>query len=139
MPHSHPKPSRDSQWLATSLADLLNTQHVVVADESPLLPSGPGAVDKFSTKFDEMFSPEARGFVDGQEVDRETLKETLLGLQRRWNSAEGTCVGCVAHPTHVVKFHVSVVRLLLRIQRNSMVSSAHNGGADRVYAIIQVS
>lgn len=110
MPRSNPKPSTDSQWLATSLSSLLAAPHVHIADESPLLPTGPGPVDVFSTKFEQMFVPDARGFVAGREIDREELKETLLGLQRRWNAAEGSCAGCEVHPTHITEFHVSSIR-----------------------------
>ena len=105
MPHSHPRPNPESQWLATSLSTLLKSPHIVL-DESPLLPLAPGPVDIFTVKFDQLFTPDARGYVCGKEVDRKELKETLLGLQRRWNAADSSCAGCVAHPTHITEFHV---------------------------------
>lgn len=71
----------------------------------------PGPVDLFSTKFNQMFMPDARGFVGGQEVDRDQLKETLLGLQRRWNAAEASCAACEVHPTHITEFHVRYIPL----------------------------
>lgn len=69
---------------------------------------GPGPVDAFSVRFEEMFQPFAYGYVCGREVNREELKETLLGLRARWDPEEATATGTIAHPTHVNSFHVSL-------------------------------
>lgn len=103
MTHCHPKPSEESQWFAQALAQLLAAPHVSIPDEGPAL--GPGPVDVFTSRFDELFMPEAHGFVCGQPVNREELKETLIGLQRRWDAVDAQCIGCEAHPTHITEFH----------------------------------
>lgn len=114
MTHTHSHPNAESQWLAHSLSLLLAAPHITLPDEgSEEARLGPGPVDVFTIRFNEMFMPEARGFVGGHAVDREELRKTLVGLQRRWNAAEGSCVGSEVHPTHVTEFHVRTSGLKL--------------------------
>ncbi|GJF00106.1 hypothetical protein PsYK624_163850 [Phanerochaete sordida] len=102
MTPTHPAPGHESEWLAHALAQLLAAPHISV-DEGP--DEGAASVDVFTSRFDELFVPEARGIVCGHAVDRAALKRTLAGLQRRWDAAEGACVGCAAHPAGVPEFN----------------------------------
>lgn len=102
------KSNIDSAWLASALSVLLASPHAASPDASPPLPNlGPPPDDVFSTKFDELFAPDADGFVWRHRIDRATLKDTLLGLHSRWNAVEGTCSGCDVHETQFEEFHVS--------------------------------
>ncbi|PSR84413.1 hypothetical protein PHLCEN_2v5450 [Hermanssonia centrifuga] len=96
-------PESRSLWLAQSLSSLLASPHVHIPNVG--IEMGPGPVDMFSVRFDQMFTPDAQGFVCGEEVDRESLKESLLGLQRRWNEKEGTCKASKVHQTELLDFH----------------------------------
>lgn len=46
---------------------------------------GPGPIDLFSTRFINLFTHEAKGTVNGQEVAKDELKEQLLKLQKKYN------------------------------------------------------
>ena len=43
----------------------------------------------------------------GERADREELKESLIGLQRRWNEKEAMCKGCEPQGMYQVEFQVS--------------------------------
>jgi len=143
MTHSHPQPSAESQWLAHWLSLLLAAPHISVPDESSEeVRLGPGPVDVFTSRFNEMFMPEARGIICGHTVDREELKQTLVGLQRRWNAAEGSCVGCETHPTHISEFHPTMAAqmeftpmYMYPREKETIVAEASGeevGGAERI-------
>ena len=93
-----------SDWLAAGLQQLMAAPHVHLSDDEAL---GPGPVDLFSTTFDALFAPDARGWVCGDRADRQELKESLLGLQRRWNDKEARCVGVEPADVAGAEFHVS--------------------------------
>ena len=92
-----------SQWLADQLRDLMATPYVQVDEEEGM---GPGPVDMFSTKFDAMFMPDAHGWVCGERTDRDGIKESLLGLQRRWNEKEAKCQQSTPQNMNSMNFHV---------------------------------
>ena len=103
MPRMSPEPESRSKWLAEHLKELMAAPHIH-SDEGAELEPGP--VDLFSTKFDQMFMPDAHGWVCGERATREEIKESLLGLQRRWNEKEAMCKGCPPHEVHQMEFHV---------------------------------
>ena len=97
-----------STWLAARLQALMAAPHVLPEDEE----AGHAHPDLFSAQFDEMFAPDARGWVCGERADREELKESLIGLQRRWNEKEGTCKGCAPQGMYQVEFKVGPVPMV---------------------------
>ena len=94
-----------SAWLAQSIAALMAAPHVHMGDEEGA-DMGPGPVDMFSSKFDAMFMPDAVGWVCGERADRQEIKESLLGLQRRWNDKEAVCKGTAPEEKSDMNFHV---------------------------------
>lgn len=108
MPRMSPAPETRSQWLAEQLQQLMVAPHVHVTEGAEGAAMGPGPVDMFSTRFDAMFMPDAHGWVGGERIDRHSLKECMLGLQRRWNEKEATCKGMPPHEMHDMEFHVSL-------------------------------
>lgn len=106
MPRMSPAPESRSQWLAEQIQQLMVAPHVHVTES---VEEGPGPVDMFSTRFDGMFMPDAHGWVAGERMDRQHLKECMLGLQRRWNEKEASCKGMPPHEVHDMEFHVSIV------------------------------
>jgi len=81
--------SASSQWLADQLSTLLSSPYIHFPPAPhhafPQLRMGPGPIDLFSTRFENLFTKDASGVVAGKEVDRDTLKDTLLALQKTWN------------------------------------------------------
>ncbi len=114
-------PESRSLWLAQSLSSLLASPHVHIPNVG--IEMGPGPVDMFSVRFDQMFTPDAQGFVCGEEVDRESLKESLLGLQRRWNEKEGTCKASKVHQTELLNFHVGVLSIFMLSRAILLIAS----------------
>ena len=94
-----------SRWLAEGLKALMAAPHVLPEEDEEA--TGHTHADLFSAKFDEMFMPDARGWVCGERADREELKESLIGLQRRWNEKEAMCKGCEPQGMYQVEFQVS--------------------------------
>ena len=77
-----------TEWLQENLSDLLASPHIHF--NQPSIPGlhlrmGPGPIDLFSTRFMNLFTHEAKGTVNGQEVSRDELKENLLKIQKRFN------------------------------------------------------
>lgn len=105
MPRMSPAPESRSAWLADHLEQLMAAPHVHLPEEGALL--APGPVDMFSSRFNEMFMPDAHGYLGADHVDRQQLKECLLGLQRRWNEQTARCKGLPPHEVHDMEFHVS--------------------------------
>ncbi|KAI0344537.1 hypothetical protein BDW22DRAFT_1058766 [Trametopsis cervina] len=87
-------PTANSRWLAMSLSAILSAPHPAFP-KSPNVHTGPGPADLFSIRFDEMFQSEAHGYICGREVDREELKNALLGLHTRWDPEDATAIGTV--------------------------------------------
>ena len=105
MPRLSPAPQSRSAWLADHMEQLMASPHIHLSESGAML--APGPVDMFSTRFDEMFMPDAHGYIGTDRVDRHQLKECLLGLQRRWNVQTAQCKGMPPHETHTMEFHVS--------------------------------
>ncbi|KAH9854520.1 hypothetical protein C2E23DRAFT_726455 [Lenzites betulinus] len=89
-----PAPS-SPEFLQERLATLLASPHIHFnrpPATGPLskIRLGPGPVDLFSTRFANMFTPDATGVVGGKAVDHDGLKSALLALQKRWNPQEAT-------------------------------------------------
>lgn len=77
----------DSEWLAQQLSELLSS---IAIEGPPGRPgSGPGPIDPFGTKFEQLFSREATGCVNSRSEDREGLKKALLGIQKTWDPKTG--------------------------------------------------
>lgn len=77
-----------NEWLQTRLSELLASPHIHFTQ--PNVPGlrlrmGPGPIDLFSTRFINLFTHEAKGTVNGQEVAKDELKEQLLKLQKKYN------------------------------------------------------
>ncbi|KZT68648.1 hypothetical protein DAEQUDRAFT_727518 [Daedalea quercina L-15889] len=82
-----PTTAVSSEWLQEKLRLLMNSPYIHF--NHPKLPGirmGPGPVDLFSTRFNNMFTSDVTGVVAGNEVDKEGLKQALLALQRKWNN-----------------------------------------------------
>lgn len=78
----------NSEWLAQQLKTLLSSPYIHFSQPPAGLHGlrlGPGPIDLFSTRFENLFSNDATGVVAGEEVDRADLKQALLALQRTWN------------------------------------------------------
>lgn len=71
-----------SEWLSKEIADLLASPHISFPKGIHM---GPGPVDLFSTKFNNLFALSVEAVVDGQKVSRDDLKQKLLNLQKHWN------------------------------------------------------
>lgn len=81
--------SSSSQWLANSLSALLASPYVHFP-QPPVVGGipinlGPGPLDLFSTRFENLFTQDATGVVAGKQVDKDGLKEILLAVQQHWN------------------------------------------------------
>jgi hypothetical protein len=72
-------------WVEKALASLLSAPHISIPRGPAGFPTGPGPIDLFSTRFNNTFTADAKGLVDGQHVNRDGLKEKLLDLQRHYN------------------------------------------------------
>ncbi|KAL4245105.1 hypothetical protein ABKN59_009670 [Abortiporus biennis] len=80
--------SASSQWLANNISTLLSSPYIHFPPAPkglPMLHMGPGPVDLFTTRFENLFTTNATGVVAGKEVGRNELKECLLALQKKWN------------------------------------------------------
>ena len=78
-------PQTTAAWVESALASLLRAPHISLPKGPVGIGMGPGPIDLFSTEFNNTFTPEAIGVVDGQQVDREGLKKSLLALQSHYN------------------------------------------------------
>ena len=78
-------PSASALWVEKALAALLSAPHITIPSPPAGIHTGPGPIDLFSTRFDNTFSTDAKGVVDGTHVDRAGLKEKLLALQTHYN------------------------------------------------------
>lgn len=74
-----------SEWLSKEIADLLASPHISFPKPPPGIHLGPGPVDLFSTKFNNLFALSVEAVVDGQKVSRDDLKQKLLNLQKHWD------------------------------------------------------
>ncbi|KAI0348195.1 hypothetical protein BDW22DRAFT_1424401 [Trametopsis cervina] len=82
------------EWLQDHLAELLASPYIHFTQ--PKLPGrqlrmGPGPVDLFSTRFSNMFARDATGVVNGQEVGKDDLKQSLLKLQKHYTKDSLKC------------------------------------------------
>ncbi|KAI0686833.1 hypothetical protein BC835DRAFT_1378451 [Cytidiella melzeri] len=82
------------EWLQQRLSELLASPYIHFTQ--PKVPGlhlrmGPGPIDLFSTRFTNMFTQDAKGTVNGQEMDKAALKEHLLKLQKRYNKDSLNC------------------------------------------------
>ncbi|KAI0964643.1 hypothetical protein AcW1_001414 [Taiwanofungus camphoratus] len=76
------------QWLEEHLHTLLNSPYIhFPVGQLGGRRMGHGPVDLFSTRFNNFFTKGATGVVNGKDVDRAALKDTLLALQSKWNPA----------------------------------------------------
>lgn len=87
-PSTCPMSQPTAEWLNEQMSKLLASPHIHFTQ--PNVPGlhmrmGPGPIDVFSTKFANMFTKDATGVLNGQEVDRDALKEGLLKLQKNYN------------------------------------------------------
>ncbi|KAL6303931.1 hypothetical protein BKA93DRAFT_916433 [Sparassis latifolia] len=83
--------SASPEWLQEHLTTLLNSPYIHFKNPGPLgLRMGPGPIDLFSTRFNNMFTKDATGVVAGNEVDKAGLKESILALQKKWNPDTAT-------------------------------------------------
>ena len=77
-------PQTSAQWVENALASLLSAPRISIP-RIPGFPMGPGPIDLFGTRFINTFTSDAKGVVDGEQVDRDGLEEKLLDLQRHYN------------------------------------------------------
>lgn len=81
-------PATPAMWYSTSLVALLESPHIHIAQPPavarPIL-LGTGPVDLFSSRFENLFADDAQGVVAGEQVNRDSLKETLLAIQKHWD------------------------------------------------------
>ncbi|KAI0779755.1 hypothetical protein C8Q74DRAFT_1260844 [Fomes fomentarius] len=76
-----------SHWLSDCLCELMASPHISMPPQGGMH-MGHGPVDLFGTRFNQYFMPEAHGTICGHPVDREGIKQSLLNLQKRWNTEE---------------------------------------------------
>ncbi|KAF8492520.1 hypothetical protein JB92DRAFT_2577417, partial [Gautieria morchelliformis] len=72
-------------WVERALASLLSAPHISFPKPPAGINLGPGPIDLFSTRFNNTFTSDAKGRVDGELVNRDALKEKLLALQSHYN------------------------------------------------------
>lgn len=73
-----------ADWLSTGISELLNSPHISFPKPPTGIRLGPGPIDLFSTKFNNLFALGVEAKVDGEEVSRDDLKQKLLNLQKHW-------------------------------------------------------
>jgi hypothetical protein len=78
-------PQSPAAFAESALAALLSAPHISLPRGPSGIRMGPGPIDLFSTKFNNTFTAEAMGVIDGKQVDREELKEGLLALQSHYD------------------------------------------------------
>lgn len=74
-----------SEWLSKEISDLLASPHISFPKPPTGIHLGPGPIDLFSTKFNNLFALSVEAVVDGQQVSRDDLKQKLLNLQKHWD------------------------------------------------------
>ncbi|PCH34496.1 hypothetical protein WOLCODRAFT_61304 [Wolfiporia cocos MD-104 SS10] len=79
----------DSAWLQDKLQALLNSPYIHFNAPAGIR-IGHGPIDLFSTRFNNLFTKDAAGTVNGSQLDREGLKQQLLQLQKKWNDASAS-------------------------------------------------
>ena len=73
-----------TSFVEQALSSILSSPHISI---SAPIPTGPGPVDLFSTRFNNTFTADAKGLVDGESVDLDGLKQKLLALQTHYDPA----------------------------------------------------
>jgi hypothetical protein len=78
----------NTEWLQNRLSQLLSSPYIHFTQ--PKVPGlhlrmGPGPIDLFSTRFMNLFTENAQGNVNGQEMGKDDLKQALLALQKTFN------------------------------------------------------
>jgi len=74
-------------WYEQTLANLLAAPYVHIRSLPGGIHGGPGPIDLFSTDFNNLFTRDASGSVNGEDVDRDELKTRLLALHDHFNRA----------------------------------------------------
>ena len=73
-----------TQFAEDALKSLLATLHITVS-ATPGIPMGPGPIDQFTTSFNDTFTPDARGVINGIDLSREGLRLALITLQTHYD------------------------------------------------------
>ena len=77
------------EWLGSALTALLAAPYIHFPAPPPgmgRLRMGHGPIDLFSTRFNQLFAQNARGHVNGADVDRDGVKDALLAVQSWWST-----------------------------------------------------
>ena len=75
-------------WLSKEISEIITSPHISFPKPPPGIHLGPGPVDLFTTRFNNVFALDVKATVAGKEVSREELKAALLGLQKYWEAGE---------------------------------------------------
>lgn len=80
----------NDNWLSKEISEIVTSPHISFPKPAGPLQfrMGPGPIDLFSTKFNNVFVLDVKATVAGEEVSREQLKARLLGLQKHWKAEE---------------------------------------------------
>ncbi|KIJ25880.1 hypothetical protein M422DRAFT_273116 [Sphaerobolus stellatus SS14] len=78
--------SSKATWLQSTISDLLVSPYIHFRAPAGLgIHMGHGPIDLFSTKFNNNFTPDVKATVAGNTVNRDELKQMLLGLQQHYS------------------------------------------------------
>ncbi|KAJ3481783.1 hypothetical protein NLI96_g7423 [Meripilus lineatus] len=127
----------NSEWLAQNLSSLLSSPYIHFPKPPAGLPGlrlGHGPIDLFSTRFTNLFSDEAKGTVDGQEVDKAGLKDALLAIQRTWNADSANVTpSASADPKHIAaELTWTLSKTDTRVEAKATATTIEEGGAPRI-------
>jgi len=80
----------NDNWLSKEISQIITSPHISFPKPAAPLQFriGPGPIDLFSTRFNNVFAFDVKATVAGEEVSREELKAKLLGLQKHWKPEE---------------------------------------------------
>ncbi|KIJ38896.1 hypothetical protein M422DRAFT_258303 [Sphaerobolus stellatus SS14] len=85
-----PALSSNAAWLQIIISELLVSSYIYFRTSAVLgIRFGPGPLDVFSTRFNNGFTPNVTATVASESVNKDDLKERLLGLQQHY-SADNT-------------------------------------------------
>ncbi|KAI0789369.1 hypothetical protein C8Q75DRAFT_765355 [Abortiporus biennis] len=129
-----------SQWLEEKLAELLASPHISFASHKSGLPGirlGPGPIDLFSTRFNNLVTHDVTGSVAGKHVDKAGLKEGLLALQKKWNPDTASFNASTASEPHAIatSFAWTQRESTDKHQVSASASVREEGGAPRCFSL----
>lgn len=102
-------------WFTSKFSELMASSHISFPTPPPNIHLGPGPIDVFSTKFDDLYPDDVEAAVDGEVVSKDDLKQKLLNLKKRWDPEQVEFQDeCATVRRHFVSLLSTDLRLLTR-------------------------